>query len=63
MQISDKGLRVDVFAVLERCIEEGYKRGYNRSFKYQDNPTPGVIEENINEAIMSSILEYFKIPE
>lgn len=57
------GLQVNVYAVLERCIDEGYTRGYSRSFKYQENPPPEVLEENITNAIMSSILEYFKIPE
>jgi len=63
MNKNQNGLKVDVYAVLDRCIEEGYQIGYNRAHKHQDNPSPEVLQENITRAVMNSILEYFKIPE
>jgi archaeosine-15-forming tRNA-guanine transglycosylase len=45
--------------ILEQAIEEGVRRGYHRAFKHVENPTEGAIIEQIEEAVMSSIYEYF----
>ena len=45
--------------ILEQAIEEGVRRGYSRAFKYVENPTETAIIENIENAVMSSIYEYF----
>jgi hypothetical protein len=45
--------------ILEMAIEEGVRRGYSRAFKHNENPTEGAIIEHIEEAVMSSIYEYF----
>jgi len=49
--------------ILEQAIEEGVRRGYFRSFKHVENPTESAIIENIEEAVMSSIYEYFDFEE
>lgn len=49
--------------ILEMAIEEGVRRGYHRAFKHVENPSEGAIIENIEEAVMSSIYEYFTFEE
>jgi archaeosine-15-forming tRNA-guanine transglycosylase len=49
--------------ILEQAIEEGVRRGYSRAFKYIDNPTEGAIIEAVEDAVMSSIYEYFNFEE
>jgi archaeosine-15-forming tRNA-guanine transglycosylase len=49
--------------ILEQAIEEGVRRGYHRAFKHVENPTEGAIIENIEDAVMSSIYEYFTFDE
>jgi len=49
--------------ILEMAIEEGVRRGYTRAHKHVENPTEGAIIEHIEEAVMSSIYEYFTFDE
>jgi len=49
--------------ILEMAIEEGVRRGYHRAFKHVENPTEGAIIEQIEDAVMSSIYEYFDFEE
>ena len=49
--------------ILEIAIEEGVRRGYHRAFKHVENPTEGAIIEHVEEAVMSSIYEYFSFDE
>ena len=49
--------------ILEQAINEGIRRGYSRAHKHVDNPTEGAIIENIEDAVMSSIYEYFDFDE
>ena len=49
--------------ILEMAIEEGVRRGYHRAFKHVENPSEGAIIEHVEEAVMSSIYEYFNFDE
>ena len=49
--------------ILEQAIEEGVRRGYSRAHKHVENPTETAIIENIEDAVMSSIYEYFDFEE
>jgi len=49
--------------ILEMAIEEGVRRGYHRAHKHVENPTEGVIIEQIEDNVMSSIYEYFDFDE
>ena len=49
--------------ILEMAIEEGVRRGYSRAHKHVENPTEGAIIEHIEDAVMSSIYEYFTFDE
>ena len=45
--------------ILEMAIVEGVRYGYQRAFKHNDSPSEGAILEHIEEAVMSSIYQYF----
>jgi archaeosine-15-forming tRNA-guanine transglycosylase len=49
--------------ILEMAIEEGVRRGYSRAHKHVEKPTEGAIIENIEDAVMSQIYEYFNFEE
>jgi hypothetical protein len=52
-------MRPKVRVILEQAIEEGVRRGYSRAHKHIENPSEGAIIEYIEDAVMSSIYEYF----
>ena len=56
-------MKVKTLVILEQAIEEGVRRGYSRAHKHVDNPTEGAIIEHVEEAVMSSIYEYFTFEE
>ena len=45
--------------LLEECIENGIVRGYNRSYKHDDDPSSDVITQTIFNCIMEEIHEWF----
>lgn len=49
--------------VLELCIENGLKLGYNRAFKHDDNPSEENIQSKQFQAIMEEIYEWFDFEE
>lgn len=52
-------MKAKTFVILEMAIEQGVRRGYNRAFKYQENPPEGDIINSIEECVMGQICEYF----
>jgi len=52
-------MKVKTLVILEQAIEEGVRRGYRRAHKHVENPTEGAIIEQIEDAVMSAIYEYF----
>jgi hypothetical protein len=49
--------------ILGEAIEAGVRRGYRRAYKHIENPTEEAIIEHIENAVMSSIYEYFTFDE
>ena len=49
--------------ILEMAIEAGVRRGWQRAHKHVENPLPSAIMEQIDEAVMSEIYEYFTFDE
>jgi hypothetical protein len=45
--------------LLERCIEEGTRRGYTRAFKHTDSPSEAGILQSIEDAVWLEIDTYF----
>lgn len=52
-------MKPKIRVILEMAIENGVRRGYRRAFKHIDNPTEESICEHIEEAVMSSVYEFF----
>lgn len=52
-------MRVNVYSILQECVETGVERGYNRAHKHTDAPGILVIRNTIEEAVLESICEYF----
>ena len=52
-------MKIKTYAVLTDCIELGIESGWYRAHKHDDNPSPEVIKNCIDDAIHSRIGEYF----
>lgn len=52
-------MRVKTYSILERAVEEGVQRGWNRAHKYVENPTEETVRQEILQAVMGSICEVF----
>ena len=53
-------LRVDVYKVLEECIQKGIEAGWNKAHKHTDKPESYQIFDQIEHYIMLEIFEKFK---
>jgi hypothetical protein len=49
--------------VLDTAIEESVARGVRRAYKYVDNPTQEQIIASVEEAVNSSLWEWFDMEE
>ena len=56
-------MKAKMRVILEMAIEEGVRRGYSRAHKHVETPTEGAIIEQIEDAVMSQIYEYFTFDE
>ena len=45
--------------ILEMAIGEGITRGWHLAHKHVDDPSPEMIKEKIEDAVMSAITDYF----
>lgn len=45
--------------ILELAIEEGVRRGFYRAHKHNEKPAEEHVCDEIADAVMSSIVEYF----
>ena len=52
-------MKPNIRLILERCIEDGAKRGYVRAFKHTDSPSEAGILQSIEDAIWLEIDTYF----
>lgn len=56
-------MRAKTYAILQRAVEEGFKRGWSRAHKYAESPTDDYIEDQVVSAIMGDICEVFNFDE
>ncbi len=56
-------MRVKEYPVLVDCVERGVAHGINRAYKHNDNPSHEFIKQQIEDAVMSEICEYFNFEE
>lgn len=52
-------MKAKEYNVLTRCIEEGVMRGWNRAYKHEENPDPQHIRDQIEQAVLNEICEWF----
>ncbi len=51
------------YRVLEMAVVEGVGYGYNRAFKHVDSPSPEEIKDQIIQAVLNSVCEWFDMEE
>ena len=47
------------YNVLQQAVETGVLRGWNRAHKHVDTPSPESVREEIEQAVMAEICEWF----
>jgi len=52
-------MKPNTYKIIQECLETGISLGYNRAFKHSDNPSAQVVKDQIYEAIMTEICEWF----
>ena len=53
-------MRIKIYQVIERIVEEGTESGYNRAHKHTDTPNEATIKQCIEQYIMNGFDEYFE---
>jgi hypothetical protein len=56
-------MQVKEYTVLVDCVERGVAYGMNRAYKHSDTPSPEYINQQITDAVLSEICEYFDFKE
>ena len=56
-------MQVKEYTVLVDCVERGVAFGMARAYKHTDTPTPDSIKQQIADAVLVEISEYFNFKE
>lgn len=56
-------MKPKMYKILNTAIEEGVRDGWRRAYKHNDNPHEDAVKEFIEDAVMSSIHDYFVFDE
>jgi len=52
-------MKIKMYPLIERIVEEGIDAGWNRAHKHTDNPIEETVKSCIEEYIMNGFDEYF----
>ena len=52
-------MRIKIYQLIERIVEEGTESGYNRAHKHTDTPNEATIKQCIEQYIMNGFDEHF----
>lgn len=52
-------MKPKTYVILEMAVNEGVLRGWHLAHKHMDDPSPEMIKERIEDAVMSAITDYF----
>lgn len=53
-------MKVKMYTLIERLVEEGIDAGYHRAHKHTDEPSAAYIKEHIHRYIMNGFDEAFE---
>ncbi len=53
----ENSVKVKLYDILSRYVEEGVRYGISRAYKHTDSPSREGIEEAVHNAVMNSICE------
>ena len=53
-------MKIKMYPLIERIVEEGTEAGYNRAHKHTDSPIEETIKHCIEQYIMQGFNEYFE---
>ena len=56
-------LKPKTYRLLEMAVEDGVDYGYGRAFKYTSKPSDVAIKDEIFQAVMTHICEWFDFEE
>lgn len=59
----DGALRVNVYEVMTRAVEEGIAYGWRRAHKHTDTPSEETIRDEIERGVMNALMEVFEVGE
>jgi len=52
-------IRVNLYGLLSRAVEEGIAHGWRRAHKHTDTPNEITIKQHIDEEVMNALCEVF----
>lgn len=52
-------IKVDIYKIMARAVEEGVRYGWNRAHKHTDEPSKEHTIEQIENAVMNELSEIF----
>jgi hypothetical protein len=53
-------MKVKIYQLIERIVEEGIEAGYERAHKHTDTPNAETIKQCVQEYIMNGFDEHFE---
>lgn len=56
-------MKANEYRLLVRCIEDGVQYGWMRAHKHTDEPDEELIKEQITQAVINEICEWFEFPD
>lgn len=56
-------MKPNTFRIIQEAVENGVALGYNRAYKHSDAPSEEVMKQQIYEAVMNEICEWFVFDE
>lgn len=52
-------MKAKEYNLIVQCVENGIMLGWNRAHKHDDNPNPEFVREQIENAVLNEICEWF----
>lgn len=56
-------MKPNIYAIISRCVEEGFDVGWRRSHKHTYSPDEARVRMEIHDAIMNETCAYFNFEE